>query len=922
MDYCQFALAGTIAGYSRSAPFDITASAKGLSIPADQWQTTIPPTADQWQTAAPDPNTVDPNAPAHAPEQHTISEPIGPPLQALLSLLPESAAQLARRFQPTGQLDLQLHAQRGLSVPDPNRPNTNADQEGPIAYQLTLTCRDAAINCRHFPYPVAGITGTIVFEPDHITIGPIGTNQGPGNISLSGNWRQAPQPDLSLNVNAQQIMLDQRLYHALGPRYQKFWDQFDPTGAVDAHYQLTDDFQGNRNETLIVELLDVSATYHAFPLPLSKMTGNVKFDKHQTTFDIKNARLGKGKLSITGNAVALNSPKPKIEFLADFHDLPINENLADYMPDSARQLFRKLHMTGAADGIARLRYAQTTNEPNTPTAPTLTYDITADIRDATMRYQGFPYPLDHLQAHAQLTNELLMIDSLTGRNGTSEITLKGVVRTNRDYQLHIVAQPLDLTDQLRQAFGPNELALWDSLNPAGPIGLELDIQRRPDQTNRFYNAIITPKKCSIRPRALAFPFTGITGRVVLSPDKMIIDQLISTNESTRLALTGKLTRSNSQPKYDLHITAENFPLTNEFRQVLPERIAPIAQHFQPTGNLGLDLALTYRHPQNPNNPQAPSTPLWNIRGSTWLTEGTLQRPYQTTAIAAHLTGQAKYHPQTKTLDLTADLLPAKMLISDRPLAKTTAHLTYQGNTSNLVLSDISGEFCQGRLAGTLQTNLDPARSAYDVQLIFNRLDLPQLLQAHQLLNQQESKLRGQFEGSIHLKKNHPDQPRRGRFQFLISDAVLGELPITAQLLGVLNLSLPQPGAFNRASLAGKIVGIRTNFDPIHLAGSALALTGKGTMTEPDDQLNLIFSVDTPAYLPDVPVLSSFVDAIKPAFAQVRVTGTFDKPNVEPVALAPIGDTLEQWAPANPTIPATPTAPDSPEPSPEPSKPTP
>ena len=113
---------------------------------------------------------------------------------------------------------------------------------------------------------------------------------------------------------------------------------------------------------------------------------------------------------------------------------------------------------------------------------------------------------------------------------------------------------------------------------------------------------------------------------------------------------------------------------------------------------------------------------------------------------------------------------------------------------------------------------------------------------------------------------------------------------------------------------GDILGDETPFETIHLRGSALSLTGAGIMKGPffnypkanlsnvsnstressgNGPLELVFVVDAPHYLLNIPVISSFYRAIRPVLVQLRVSGSFDEPIVESVAFPSLGDALRQ-----------------------------
>ncbi len=165
-------------------------------------------------------------------------------------------------------------------------------------------------------------------------------------------------------------------------------------------------------------------------------------------------------------------------------------------------------------------------------------------------------------------------------------------------------------------------------------------------------------------------------------------------------------------------------------------------------------------------------------------------------------------------------------------------------------------------------------------------------------------LPGTIGGWINLLVPKADEPRRGGFYLAMDNTRLGELPLFAQFMHVINLTLPKPGAFNMARIKGDIMPEKLRLETVVLQGSALSLTGAGYAwgglipdPAPPDQkksgLDLVFVVDTPRYLPSVPIVSSLYEAIRPQLVQFRVTGTLTKPQVTPAAFPSLSEALFQ-----------------------------
>jgi len=62
---------------------------------------------------------------------------------------------------------------------------------------------------------------------------------------------------------------------------------------------------------------------------------------------------------------------------------------------------------------------------------------------------------------------------------------------------------------------------------------------------------------------------------------------------------------------------------------------------------------------------------------------------------------------------------------------------------------------------------------------------------------------------------------------------------------------------------------------------------------------LVFAIESPRKLPRIPLVTSFFKAIGPELAQVQVTGSFEKPQVEPIAFPTLDEALRILIPQAP-----------------------
>ena len=761
-NHCSFDVRGTIAGYTEDAGFDLEIRTQDLFIPPDQWS---------------DGNAVDETG----PQTGFVSkrQALTAPMKELLTLLPEDGQNLARNLAPTGRLELYLRLQRNQS---------EATEE--MHYRGVLTLVDAAINYEHFPYQLEHMRGEVIFEPDHLSIGPLESRQA-GQVTLvEGRWeRQQEQTNLVLRARVDNLPLDPKLFAALHPWQKKLWQKFEPSGTVHGTYQLKQENQQKKQERLDIDFLNVNACCADFPLPLSALSGEAHYEDGMVRFDIKQPPARSSWMALKGELENLRQGAGRIDCEIDFHNLELDEAFLSSLSGPSRKLYEKIGLRGQADGRAHIYTASSNRnerhgeEPNAISPwGDIDYQIAAQVHEGRLLYEKFPYELRDVQAQVELSREKLSIGSLQGRHGNSRIDMKGFIENK---------QPQEGVEDCR---------------------FELKL-------------------------------------VSVSMDK-------------------------------------------EFQEVLPLPLRKMYDRMAWGGTIDAELMITRR-------PVDEEKELWNINGRSGLKDGTVSWPAPADRINGWFQGELSYDSHSKELSYAGVLQADGLRIKQRPLTHLTAQVKYDGREKALQLRQISSGFCSGQLAGEMQADFKDEPAGYEFKLRFHEVDLAQFLDAPRPAGEKRRNLKGQVEGWLNVSQPGDLAQRRGSFLFNISHAVLGELPLMARLLHVLNLSLPKEGAFNEASIKGDVAGGQVYFDPIQLRGSAVALSGAGIMKDPNNHLELFFEVESPHKLPNIPIISSFIRAVSPSLMQVQVSGNFDDPQVEPVAFPSRGKALRQSSPDPP-----------------------
>ena len=872
-DYCRIKAKGVIDGYHSGALFNLEIETTGLNIPAEQWAGV--------------------DAAVRAGRQMEPGEYLDllePPLKDLLGLVPPLNRETVRNFSPTGEIDLDLQIRRYLE-----------GEEVKTDFIGTLTGHNASVSTKQFPYRGEGFSGKVVITPTRTDIGPLITSGNEPNVYVTGQWvkEEGQDSELNITVDIKNMPVDDKLYQALNPRQQKLWNQFQPQGKVDGVYQSTLKAGRLFSQQLDVTLLDVQGRYEHFRLDATGVKGKARWVDDQVAFSIDEANTAQGNFSMVGSVTNIRDPKPQITGDISFSDFHLNEQFEAVLPARARDFYHRIALSGRAAGRAEFVSPASYIPENYPSLlasgqmdpmDLIDLDITAFLREGRILYDKFPYELNQVIAQVELNNDSLLIRELVGYHDSSQIKLAGTMNRSGAYDLHIQGNPLLFDASLREAFGEQERQFWDKYKPSGLAHVNLELASSAETTDYSYKVAIEPMAMDIELANFKYPFENITGKIVAEPNHIDLHDLVSVKGIQRISLSGEIDRQGPMQDYHLQLQGAAVKFDDQLKDALPVRLQELWRTYEPEGRLDLNLTIDSQQHDDEGG-------IWNIAGQTSITDGRLKHPMPAEQIFGEIIGQAQYNSATQNIDLTGELHNTSLILKQRSLTNLTGRVDYNSQRQELLFDDISSDFCGGRLAGVLKAGFGEINSGYELKLLFDDVDLSHLVAVEDTEPTNAKQLKGRADGRYFLQKPSGSEKKRGRFSFVVQDAVLGELPIWAQLLYVPNLSLPREGAFNEAMVQGDIVGEKTIFNMIYLRGSAVALDGIGTMTGENHNLQLVFGIDSPHQFPRIPFLSSFYKAIKPGLAQVRVMGTFAQPQVEPIAFPTLDDALKSLSPA-------------------------
>ena len=737
--------------------------------------------------------------------------------------------------------------------------------EGKFKVKVDLDVAEADGQIVGFPYPLRGLAGRFEVRDGFANVVWAKLRKGDATVDVSGKvaWKlpnaQHLPPELAkrrtdLALTVRGMPVDDDLLSALPPDASDWIRKNAVQGKVDVDGRLTGGEGGlpakaGPDESdlaydLNVGLRDATARPECGKFEVAGVTGRMRLTPGKLDVLDVRGRRGQSALSTIGQVTWAGGRGRKI-IVTSFENLPLDRELYELLPTSARAAWDEVQPKGTIDGevsdagdiasvgggpatapsqadavtvvdLSRPAGQQSTRPtalmlelPEGPGRPAVSREIPAGVH-ATLRprvlsatVRTLPYELSKLTGEIAVGPQRVELRGLTGHHGKATLTVSGTGTpdpTSR-WDLKVSAKDVPVDADLRKALPPTLTKLIDSLDVKGTLGLELD------QLSYRSGGAVAARRAEAALRAgEAPPAAGAT---------------------------------------------------------LPE----------PEIDLGGRLALA----------------------DVSLDAGAkMQKVQGSMGLAATIRGGQLY-------ELGGRLDVASLDVAGRSVTDLRAELSKPGGGAELYLRNLRASIGGGDLAGdaTLVSpdagGIDPATGAsrpadpgqYKLSLFVRNADV------RELAKDSGENLNGRATASLALEGAWGQvAARRGRGDVLVAGREMYRIPLVLGLMQVTNLSLPITSPFSSATARYSVDGQRVTFERIELRSNNLLMSGDGSLDFGTKQVRMQFVTDNPAAF-KVPFLHDILRGAQQELVRIQVRGTVEDPQVQNRPLGTFTTTVDQ-----------------------------
>jgi hypothetical protein len=841
--------------------------------------------------------------------------PVGPNLVQRLATYCEETAAHVRQLKGVANLEADLHFLP--ETPEPFHYDVRCQlSQGELTHAqlpLPLDHLEVSLRCIDGRVPQASATAQTGTARLSLTVKDLVPSE---ERTLEGLLRE-----LELHVDHLQVTPD---VFTPFPDYKDIQEDFKPGGVGSLTYTFRKEPDGTSVKRCFIQAEDMQATFFKFPYLLEHITGTIDVLLATGKDDlVKIDLVGKGSGQTVNIKGKLEGDRPAgVELDIWGKDIPLDAKLMKALQPKYQAIAAAFHPTGKGDFRAHIRKPKKGGEFNNRFAIT--------FHDATMCYDVFPYPMEHVSAVLNICPGEWEFHDFRGSHKGGEfrargrcypypvagsstaadapgavahVTVTGTVTTqspnppvNSDdddrperLEIHLSGTDIRLDDEMKAALAPEPelVKTWNRFTPAGRLDFDGTIDRLPGVKTPDIDVTIYPKGCSIKPDFFRYAISDLRGKVRYAHRWVELDRLTARHGSSVMSLgSGTIFLKPDGGVWAELLNMHGQPLLpdDEFMNALPPSLRQACAALQLKDPITLDTQLVIDSTGNPADPPVIYWDGWALLRNATVTTG-IQ--------LSKLTGQVACrgrHDGHRLEGVLGNLLLQEATLFNQPFTDIHSQIVVTREEPDAIqLPGLTAHWFGGEVYGPLRAELGPT-IRYEVKLTASQIQLEEFGRHNLGPN---APLSGVAGGNLYLAGQGADLSNlRGSGTIDVPNGKIYNLPPLLDLIKVLGLRAPDRTAFEEAHAEFDIRGQRVHANKIELFGNAVSLRGQGELNIDGTDLNLDFNADWGRITQVLPVgIKKIPPAISDQLLRLKLRGRIGDVQVskEPVPLL-----LDPW----------------------------
>jgi len=792
-----------------------------------------------------------------------------------------------RDYDPHGPADLRITLQKSAG------PTESAAIE-----KLVVEPKGCDASCRFFPYPLSNVAGKVEWSPSGVVLRDIRGEHGGGLVTVNGRL-SAPKRNsaVKLAISAVNLPIDGALYEAVSEKYRRIHDMFQPAGRLNVEVQLSrpesaDETAAAWQSRVALGFDALEASYTGFPYPLKDVSGLVVVEGGRAEVMELKGTAAHGEFLAEGTADLRRDGPENVDVRISGTGIIVDETLVGCLPSAARGLLDQMRISGRIGFDLALQSG--------PAGEKLAHALDISLDGVTCLHDSFPVRVHDVRGNVYASGDVISFRGVSGRYEGAEVSLEGQIDptvTPAPIDVSIQCRGLRLDQPLRSAARGKLRSVVEEWRVDGPIDVDISLNSYSTKDrlvkSRRAEAVLTD--ATVKHALFPVPFEHVHGRITFDDAGCRADGIDARYGAAKVSLNFASTDSAAGEEAEIGLTAVGVVLDESIRATLPNELR------EAWDRIGLGGIVDVRFDRlRRRRPGAGRPAEWSVEGRLDLHGVALPGAVGLESVSGTVEGQGLLIDRLSGVNLSGTMALDSADVFSHRLETINAPWSYartRGLEGKLDIGPFDAHAHGGRLNGNAELFFDRAHTDYDLNATVRNMDIQSYLTANGGRaggGSDNEDVRGIADARLSMAGRVGNaSTRRGGGRVEIRDGHMYRLPILLAIFNVINLTVPDDDAFQTAQVDFHVAGNRVLLEEVLLRGSALALSGYGSLSLPDLGVDLFLVNVSPHGWARLSGLGNLVERATREIVELHVTGPLSQPTVRAVPIRGVTEEMKR-----------------------------
>jgi len=801
--------------------------------------------------------------------------------------VPEDLREFICRYDPHGAFDIECYVVRP-AFHGPGR-----------SFRGVIRPQGGDGSFHKFPYRVTDLRGEILIESERILFNDVRGLHGSGTVRVNGAVYLIDFYDaFDLYFHTTGIPLDDALFDALPPKFRAITERFRPRGTANVLVHLYRE-SGPRHmprpsfhATVTADLIDARASFDEFPYKLTDVYGRVRVADDR--LELLGLRGQHGDATVVVDGYATVGPGPSdVELRIEGRDVALDADLAAALPDDVGTAFTKLRPSGKADVLARVYQHGGSRE--------LTYDVEADLRDASIQSVDMPVRVTDLSGRLRIRPRWLELKGVRGRRAEATVEASGDIRraepSGVTANMTVAVTGGTFDGELRTAMPEATRRVWALFEPGGRFNLnsQFHYASRDGESSLRHRTLLETTGATATYRGFPVPLHQVDARVLITDRRVELQQIRGKYGEAQVEVRGDVDLTEPGRRGSLNVVGKNLTWEPTLIAAFPNKLSAALSAIKPTGAFDISLD-SLRFDIDEQDRTA-----WDYSGRIDLRDLTGRMGFAVKDAHGQITARGRID-RDGGMSIDAATQFAKATLGTWKLADVSGQFKMAPGSNTMQLEDGAASIYGGQADANAEFTFGPRDTTYKASITFRDAELARFIAENKpggaAHDANASTARGNVVGNMFLRgRTGPRGYREGGGEMFIREAQVWKLPLAMAIFQVLNLT-PDENVFHDGWLKFFLNEDTLTLQKIDLQGKAMSFVGGGRMDLNTGELDVTLLAGSPVRI-RLPILTDLVEAASREIMEVRIRGTAANPRIIPQPLKSLSRALETIFPEPP-----------------------